>query len=102
MSGNIRVYEACDGMRHHCIYTAVCACMCVSILLHYSLDIVYIHTIVTVQKTVGNKGCRCGRLFSPPHPCEGAQGEMERLNPVVWSDATGLHYLYLLICLALS
>lgn len=30
--GNIRVYEACDGMHHHCIYSTVC----VGILLQHT------------------------------------------------------------------
>lgn len=43
MSANIPVYEACDGMRHHCIYTAACACMRVSLLLHHSSGCVPSH-----------------------------------------------------------
>lgn len=62
MSGNIGVYEARDGMRHHCIYTAVCVRVFLRARVFFdtTAHTVYIYMIVTVQKRVGNKGWRCG------------------------------------------
>lgn len=93
------------------VFTLQRARACVRLFFYTAAQAVYLHTVkraqTRAQTSAGNKGCRCGRLIPPPPPlpvflCEGARGEMERLNLAVWWDATGLHYLYLLICLALS
>lgn len=83
---------------------SVCACARATMCLFFytTAYTVYISMIVTVQKCVANKGWRCGRLFPPPSLSLRGSGEMERGNVGVWSDVTALHYLYLLICLALS
>lgn len=121
-SSNIRVYEACDGMHHHCIYSTVCVCM---LPWHTKTYWVHLHDSagtcfpVVVVVVVVNEGwtydwatllCWCMFVFPVPLTvCENMWLFVcWRVRETVWIllfgliDVTGLHYLYLRICLAQS
>lgn len=87
------------------VFTLPCVCACARASMcpffYTTASTVYISMIVTVQKCVANKGWSRGRLFPPSLSLRGSGG-VERVNAGVWAGVTPLHYLYLLICLALS